>query len=283
MMRAAGAPRAFLVVGSLAAAAFLVGCAPYRAAPEGANTNRSSTAMPRSDRGNPPFYEVFGKRYYVLESSAGYRERGIASWYGREFHGKPTSGGEPYDMHEMTAAHKTLPIPTWVEVTNLDNGRTVIVRVNDRGPFVDDRIIDLSYRAAQDLDMIRRGTARVQVRALGAPTAMPATTIAAAEPRRNGFSVISEAHADTPGPGDLPMRQLFVQVGAFADGDNAVKLVAKLKRGGIENSFVVSSGTGRDQLHRVRIGPLATAAEFDRVNTDLRALGLSEARLVAEN
>ena len=105
-------------------------------------------------RGNPPFYEVFGKRYYVLASSEGFVERGIASWYGPGFHAASTSLGEPYDMYAMTAAHKTLPIPAYAEVTNLRNGRKVVVRINDRGPFVGDRIIDLSYTAAAKLDML---------------------------------------------------------------------------------------------------------------------------------
>jgi rare lipoprotein A len=182
-------------------------------------------------------------------------------------------------MHDMTAAHKTLPIPTWVEVTNLENGKSVVVKVNDRGPFVDDRIIDLSYRAAQDLDMIRRGTARVQVRALADPRAAPATTTAAATPERNGFSIISEAQADTLDP----RQQLFIQVGAFGDPDNAVKLVARLRHGGIANSFIVSSVEAQGPVHRVRVGPLGSAAEFDRISDDLRALGLSEVRLVAQD
>ena len=179
------------------AAALLAGCASNQVeAPAARNrVDAGGGDTERSSSGNPPFYEVFGKRYYVLDSSAGYRERGIASWYGREFQGKRTSGGERFDMHDMTAAHKTLPIPTWVEVTNLENGRSVVVKVNDRGPFVDDRIIDLSYRAAQDLDMIRRGTARVQVRALENQSSAPVTTTAAAAPRSNGFSIISEANA----------------------------------------------------------------------------------------
>jgi rare lipoprotein A len=99
---------------------------------------------PRGTRGNPPFYEVFGKRYHVMASSEGWVERGIASWYGPGFHSASTSLGEPYDMYAMTAAHKTLPIPAYAEVTNLRNGRKVVVRINDRGPFVGDRIIDLS-------------------------------------------------------------------------------------------------------------------------------------------
>jgi rare lipoprotein A (peptidoglycan hydrolase) len=121
---------------------------------------------PRSRYGNPPFYDVFGKRYYVLSSSVAYVERGVASWYGPGFHQVRTSTGEPYDMYGMTAAHKTLPLPAYVRVTNLQNGRSVVVRVNDRGPFVGNRIIDLSYTAASKLDMLRNGTAMVEVRAI---------------------------------------------------------------------------------------------------------------------
>ncbi len=116
--------------------------------------------------GNPPSYEVFGKRYFVMASSVGYVERGVASWYGPGFHKELTSVREPYDMYGMTAAHKTLPLPAYVRVTNLQNGRSCVVRVNDRGPFVGNRIIDLSYTAAAKLDMLRDGTAMVEVRVL---------------------------------------------------------------------------------------------------------------------
>ena len=111
----------------------------------------------------PLSYEVFGKRYFVLATAEGYRERGVASWYGPDFHARPTSSGEPYDMYAMTAAHKTLPIPAYARVTNLANGRSVVVRINDRGPFVGNRIIDLSYTAAHKLDMTQAGTAFVEV------------------------------------------------------------------------------------------------------------------------
>ena len=121
---------------------------------------------PRAIYGNPPSYEVFGRRYYVMASSVGYVERGVASWYGPGFHKELTSVREPYDMYGMTAAHKTLPLPAYVRVTNLQNGRSCVVRVNDRGPFVGNRIIDLSYTAAAKLDMLRDGTAMVEVRAL---------------------------------------------------------------------------------------------------------------------
>src|ERR1700678_3728689 len=143
---------------------------------------------PRSRNGNPPFYDVMGKRYFVLSSSVGYVERGVASWYGPGFHKVRTSTGEPYDMYAMTAAHKTLPLPAYVRVTNLQNGRSVVVRVNDRGPFVGNRIIDLSYTAAAKLHMLRNGTAIVEVRSIDSPlpvsatasTQAPAATVAAA-------------------------------------------------------------------------------------------------------
>jgi rare lipoprotein A len=131
---------------------------------------------PRARYGNPPFYDVFGKRYYVLSSSVGYWERGVASWYGPGFHKVRTSTGEPYDMYGMTAAHKTLPLPAYVRVTNLQNGRSIVVRVNDRGPFVGNRIIDLSYTAAAKLDMLRNGTALVEVRAIDPSTPLPVIT-----------------------------------------------------------------------------------------------------------
>lgn len=277
------------------------GCASRRAAPQ---VSRAEVVNPpRSERGNPPFYDVRGRRYFVLDTSDGYVEQGIASWYGPDFHKRATSSGEQYDMYAMTAAHKTLPLPTWVEVTNLANGRRVIVKVNDRGPFVGTRIIDLSYAAAKALDMIRAGTARVEVRALGAPEAVqasaspetrekPASTAAAeAQPAsrkrpRSSLSLISEAAADeltaaerVPAAAVDPGPRLFVQVGAFSDRGNATRLVGRLKASGYGNAFVVSD---RDGLNRVRVGPLADAREYDRVNAGLRRLGLADTRLVSE-
>jgi rare lipoprotein A len=275
------------LLGMLLAAAVLAACSGKPSQPP--VDARSVISPERGNRGNPPFYEVQGKRYYVLDSSDGFRERGIASWYGRDFHGRSTSSGEVYDMNLLTAAHKTLPIPTWVEVTNLVNGRRVIVKVNDRGPFVDGRIIDLSQRAAQELGMIQAGTTRVQVRALGAPDAdpaLPAPVVAAAEPSRRadggGFSLISEARAEAAGPDLRPFRPYYVQVGAFADRNNATRLAEKLKDNGFENSFVLTTGNGRDRLHRVRIGPI-DSREYDRIAGDLRASGVREARLVQDN
>lgn len=124
------------------------------------------TWEPPSITGNPKSYVVFGKRYTVRATSKGYRQRGIASWYGPKFHGKRTSSGTPFNMYTMTAAHKSLPIPTYARVTHLSNGRSIVVKINDRGPFIDDRIIDLSYAAAKALDIIETGTAPVEVVAL---------------------------------------------------------------------------------------------------------------------
>ncbi len=218
---------------------------------------------PRSSRGNPAEYEVLGRRYRVMASADGYRDTGVASWYGRDFHGKPTSSGERYDMFSMTAAHKTLPIPTWVEVTNQQNGNSVIVKVNDRGPFVDDRIIDLSYAAALELDMVRSGTAPVFVRALGAPATLP--------------SVAQE------GGRSPEQRVVFAQVAAFSDAANAQRMVSRLQRSGFDNAEVVSGqGGGVGIIHRVRIGPLGSDSMFTTVREQLSGLGFDGAQMVVE-
>ncbi len=218
---------------------------------------------PRSRYGNPPFYEVFGRRYYVLSSSSDYVERGVASWYGPGFHKIRTSTGEPYDMYGMTAAHKTLPLPAYVRVTNLQNGRSAVVRVNDRGPFVGNRIIDLSYTAAAKLDMLRNGTAMVEVRAIdpsmpaGAPTAIaPAVT-----------------------PLDA---SLFVQAGAFADPANALRLASRLQGGGYGKVFVRDDLIAGRKMYRVRIGPVPDVPEFDRIVAALEQAGVRDAHLALD-
>jgi rare lipoprotein A len=296
----------WLAAATLLAAAVQWGCAstaPHtRTGPTAADTG-PVLAPPRADRGNPPFYDVFGKRYFVMATSAGYHERGVASWYGRDFHGLSTSSGETYNMHAMTAAHKTLPIPTWVEVTNLANGRRVIVKVNDRGPFVDDRLIDLSYAAALELDMVRNGTTRVEVRALGVP-ASPAPTVltaGAAPPPPSAdpaaaFAATTSAAAPgiasaslgalaVPAPLEgfaITAPRLYVQVGAFAERANALQLVERLKAGGFANPIVVTDSGGRRPLHRVRLGPLRAAHEFDALSGRLRAVGVGDSRLVVD-
>jgi rare lipoprotein A len=288
--------RAGLVTGLLLATALQWGCSspspyvrsdgePGTAAPA---PNGGMATAPRSDRGNPPFYDVLGKRYHVLPNSHGYEARGVASWYGRDFHGLATSSGETYNMHAMTAAHTTLPIPTWVEVTNLANGERVVVKVNDRGPFVANRIIDLSYAAALKLDMVRNGTTRVEVRALGAEPGdrgdgddtAPATTTAAMAAPANVFAPAAQPVGVPPVPSIVEPQQIFVQVGAFGDRANAARLVERLKVNGFVNAFVAADGDGRRALHRVRIGPLRDSREFDQVSARLRALGFGESQLV---
>ncbi len=203
---AAGLLLSFMLLGTACSTATRWGQPTPEQASNSPKVTRSDGQPPKSARGNPAFYEVFGKRYHVMPTSGGYTERGVASWYGNKFHGKPTSSGTPYDMHAMTAAHKTLPLPTRVRVTNLSNGRSVVVLVNDRGPFVDNRIIDMSYAAAHKLDMVRNGTAMVEVTAYpyDRPVAPAPQAPVLAETKPDGFSLpspIATAEAAAPRAG----------------------------------------------------------------------------------
>ncbi|HEY4968339.1 MAG TPA: septal ring lytic transglycosylase RlpA family protein [Steroidobacteraceae bacterium] len=232
-------------------------------APPDSVPNAIPRAEPRARSGNPPFYDVLGKRYYVLSSSVGYWERGVASWYGPGFHKVRTSTGEPYDMYGMTAAHKTLPLPAYVQVTNLQNGRSVVVRVNDRGPFVGNRIIDLSYTAAAKLDMLHNGTAMVEIRTID-PATPPVLTASSA------------ADAAAPSPA------LFVQAGAFSDPANAQRMAEKLRGGSYGKVFVRDDQIAGRRMYRVRIGPVRDVAEFDRVVAALERAGISDAHLALD-
>ncbi len=265
---------AVLLIGSLAACANneTRSSAPEPRAAASPPAAAGPAAPRRSDRGNPPFYDVLGKRYHVLPTSAGYVARGVASWYGRDFHGLATSSGETYDMHAMTAAHTTLPLPTWVEVTNLTNGKRVVVKVNDRGPFVDNRLIDLSYAAATALDMVRTGTTRVEVRTVAPPLdALRAETVVAA----------STASSSQPQAG-VPPERMFLQIGAFAEVENAERLVARLRASGFANPTVVSDPSEGRRLHRVWLGPLRDSIEYDALDTRLRSIGVAGSRLVVD-
>jgi rare lipoprotein A len=239
---------------------------------------------PRSPRGNPSNYEVFGRRYFVMDSSEGYRATGVASWYGRDFHGKSTSSGEPYDMFAMTGAHKSLPLPTWVEVTNQRNGKSVIVKINDRGPFVDDRIIDLSYAAAIELDMVGTGTAPVFVRALGAPAAPPVTVTQSPPPMAPPPAATRVARSIPPSESAATLAErVFAQIGAFGDYANAARMLGRLRAAGIVNASIVTAGAADGaSVHRVRVGPLRDEAEFDAVNADLRRHGFEQSHMVVE-
>jgi peptidoglycan lytic transglycosylase len=233
-------------------------------------------AEPRSRYGNPPFYEVMGKRYYVLSSSVGYVERGVASWYGPGFHKVRTSTGEPYDMYGMTAAHKTLPLPAYVRVTNLQNGRSIVVRINDRGPFVGNRIIDLSYTAASKLDMLRNGTAMVEVRSLEPVSANTQVLAQVAAPPASESAVSAEV-STVPVP-----RALYIQAGAFSDPKNAERLMEKLRGGGYGKVFVKDNEIAGRRMYRVRIGPVPDVAEFDRVVAALERVGVGDAHLALD-
>jgi rare lipoprotein A len=201
-----------------------------------------------------------GKRYYVLASAEGFVERGVASWYGPTFHGNSTAIGEAYDMYAMTAAHKTLPLPAYARVTNLRNGKSVVVRINDRGPFVANRVIDLSYSAAAKLDMLREGTTMVEVRTLTPNTPDVLTRTA-----------------------EQPPPELFVQAGAFKDPNNAQRLAEKLRNAGLQDTFVSAPlPDGKTKLYRVRIGPVADVPEFDRIAKQLNGLGVPDAHLALD-
>ena len=232
---------------------------------------------PRSRGGNPANYVVFGKRYHTLSSSEGFTQRGIASWYGRKFHGRKTSNGETYDMYSMSAAHKRLPIPTYVQVTNLENGRQVVVRVNDRGPFHDNRIIDLSYAAASRIGMLGKGTALVEIQAIDprAPSARP--RLASNRPAPGPVvpvAATTEAVAGNP--------RIFLQAGAFSSDSNAERLRQKLEHGLSRPVRVVAESTGNGRVHRVQVGPLASVEIADQVATSMHGFGISEPLVVVD-
>jgi rare lipoprotein A len=236
---------------------------------------------PRSRYGNGPVYEVFDKTYRVMDSGSGYKERGVASWYGKKFHGRLTSNREPYDMYAMTAAHKTLPLPTYVRVRNLRNNRSIIVRVNDRGPFVHNRIIDLSYAAALKLDMVRDGTSLVEVTAISfddPPGDRPVRVVEPAQPP-------APKPAPAPEPETTPEIQkyseIFVQVGAFGDRANAERRRSALLSGGIGGTFIFADEAATPPMYRVRIGPIDGVNDYDALVRKLEALGISNPYLVA--
>ena len=192
-----------------------------------------------SVRGNPDSYTVFGKTYHVMHTARGYRKSGNASWYGRKFHGRTTSSGEPFDMYQLTAAHRSLPIPTYAQITNLDNGSTTVVRINDRGPFHEDRIIDLSYAAAVKLGFAARGTARVRV------------------------EVIPEG------------EDFMLQAGAFSNLDRADKLKGALERLTGQSTYVVK--VPGEALYRVRLGPVSGRIEAERIQAVISAADYGDA------
>lgn len=246
---------------------------------------------PRSRYGNPEFYDVAGKRYFVLKSSKGYHEQGLASWYGTKFHGRKTSSGEIYDMLAMTAAHKRLPLPTYLEVTNLENGKKAVVKVNDRGPFRKGRILDLSYAAAAKLGMLKKGTARVSIRAIEPqlPADRPQVLTLNTQP---AVDTTFQPLPGTPTPvaSAAPGRQdsttgsaLFLQVGAFRERLNAERLRDRLLEELAPAGIHISTTLRADRpIYRVSIGPLPTSQDAVAVAEKLASLGLGATRVVSD-
>lgn len=221
----------------------------------------------RTRAGNKSPYTINGRTYYVLEDERGYSETGMASWYGRKFHGHLTSNGEIYDMFQLSAAHTTLPIPSYIRVTNLENGKSIVARVNDRGPFHPGRVVDLSYAGAVMLDYAGKGTARVRVEAIvpGSET-KPVVQMAGVEelPAGAGIEadiekVANERQLITAGAG-----QEYLQVGAFASLGSADSLVARLS-GMTRLPVQIHSEAAEDgrTLYKVRIGPLPANENTD--------------------
>jgi len=231
---------------------------------------------PHSQYGNKSPYSVLGETYRVLPSCKDYVERGIASWYGNKFHGYTTSNFEKYDMYAYSAASKTLPLPCYVRVTNLETGHSAVVRVNDRGPFVANRIIDLSYVAAIKVGVWPKGTAMVEVRGID-----PAHPQASAE-RAPGGAVSSRSGAGAT-PQKTPKPALYLQLGAFADAANAERAADRVRAARLGEVHVVEAQVNGRALRRVRLGPLRDVDEADRLTPKLRALGLGEPRVAVDD
>ena len=220
---------------------------------------------PRSLYGNKSPYSVLGRTYSVLPSASGYVERGIASFYGNKFHGFKTSNLEDYDMYKFSAAHKTLPIPSYARVTNLENGKSVVVRINDRGPFHENRIIDLSYAAAVKIGVWPKGTGLVEVRALvpGEPDLPPPPPAP---------SVVT----GTPKPG------IFLQVGAFSDNANAERVAQQLRAANLAPVQVIDAQIGGRAVRRVRLGPISDVDRADQITTQIETMGLPRPQVAVD-
>jgi len=223
---------------------------------------------PLSKYGNDSPYTVLGEVYQILPTAKGFTETGTASWYGTKFHGMKTSSGDPYDMYGMTAAHRNLPLPTYVRVTNNDNGRSIVVKVNDRGPFHSERIMDLSYAAALKLDIVRTGTANVTITALDpaefqpplAHSGKPKATVAAGTSSGN--------------------HQYFVQVGAFSKLDNATAVQAQLLTL-VYAPVAITGGDGPAAIHRVRVGPFLSFEDAAKMSQIIRDDDIGDPRIIS--
>lgn len=244
-------------------------------------SNADPKCEPLSRYGNPECYDVQGQKYYVLKSAKGYCKTGLASWYGTKFHGKKTSSREPYDMFAMTAASTNLPIPTYVEVTNLENGKKIIVKVNDRGPFKSDRIIDLSYAAAAKLGFANRGTANVQVKAIDpedlrnekiSQEVLLASNNSMAEVQINPITLPAPSETSKP----ITLTR-YVQLGAFSNHDNAEKLQKEISSYTDAQVMIKEGVSNNRPIYRVQVGPFNSVSESDSVLNTLKEKGYKDA------
>ncbi|OOG61781.1 hypothetical protein B0E46_14465 [Rhodanobacter sp. B04] len=217
---------------------------------------------PRARYGNNSPYTVLGQTYRVLPSARGYDERGIASFYGNKFHGYKTSSLETYDMYAFTAASKTLPLPSYARVTNLQNGKSVIVRVNDRGPFHEDRVIDLSYAAAVKIGVWPKGTGLVEVRGI--------------DPGEPAQELPPPVAVSSGQPG------IYLQVGAFSDADNAERVAERLRQARLGEVQVTETEVNGRHVRRVRVGPLADVDSADRVSAQIEGMGLPRPQVAVD-
>lgn len=220
---------------------------------------------PRALYGNKTPYTVLGQTYRVLPSANGYVERGIASFYGNKFHGYKTSSLEEYDMYQFSAAHKTLPLPSYARVTNLETGKSVIVRINDRGPFHDNRLIDLSFAAAVKIGVWPKGTGLVEVRA-----------ITPGEPLQDLPPPPPPVVQGGPRPG------IYLQVGAFADAGNAERVASQLRSANFAPVQVVDAQINGRTVRRVRVGPLASVDSADDVTSRIENMGLPRPQVAVD-
>lgn len=263
----------------------LASCAIKDGAPERYNrdwrTIEDATPLdePFSRYGNPGSYEVFGQRYQVMNNNAGFNEKGLASWYGSKFHGRRTSSGETYDMYEMTAAHKSLRIPSYVEVTNLSNNRKAIVKVNDRGPFHEGRIIDLSYAAAIKLGVIGTGTAPVSIRVI--EVGKPKIELVNNSPAGvGGSNKINNKPVKFSGD-KLIGDHFYVQVAAFANEESALKMLNDLKDKKFRSVRIHVEEKQDKLLYRVRIGPVPTTLVAEKLVVKLKEINHNDVKIVA--
>lgn len=242
----------------------------------------------RSRYGNPSSYVVFGKRYHVLDSAKGYNKTGYASWYGTKFHGQHTSSREPYNMFSMTAASPTLPIPTYVRVTNLENNRSVVVKVNDRGPFKSNRIIDLSFAAAKKLGYTDKGTTLVRVTAIDTgnkhsffasndqPTSLPLPAPVSAPTPQHKTSPKSSSHTHVQLAANSTKNTLYLQIGAFKTRSKAEHISKQIGALTSADVSVKTSHQNNKTIYRVHIGPLANNTQTDKIKQLLQQHGFEK-------